>query len=383
MRMGGIMKARDVLDRTDLQGSSPPGLFVGRYGYPKVLAGPMVPPTLGDTSVMARPESWYRMSIKDFVDMMSSLVRGVYPVRVDKTDESGRFMDDIHDLVLSSSSAYTEVTFSRPIQNRMTFSSDVQPFGPIGPVSDLDVSASSTNVRVERAFEDTGLKAVDAMWELYSTGEPVQVIQRALSAGMLGTQKKRKLVPTRWSITAVDDVLAKRMMDDATSLPELGEYRLHCSRSMGNLYAALLIPGRWSYEMIELFHEGSVWNTWGGELSVGADAEGPEGRTTYAAIGGCYYAGRLAVLEHLKSIKKLATAVIVREALPSYLLPVGVWTVRQGVRDALARPPTEFGSLDAAISGLSELVRAPISLITRRSRILRFLRTQTRITSYI
>jgi hypothetical protein len=383
MRMGAVLKAKHVLNKTDLQGSSPPGLFVGRYGYPKVLVGPMVPPTLGDTSIMARPESWYHMPMEDFVDMMSSLVRGVYPIRVDRMEEAGRFIDDVHDLVLSSSSAYTELTFSRPIQNRMTFNSDAQPFGPIGPVSDLNVSAGPTDPAVERAFEDTSLRAVDAMWEMYSAGRPVQVIQRALSAGMLGTQKKRRLVPTRWSITAVDDVLAKRMMDAVATFPELGEYRLHYSRSMGNLYVVLLVPGKWSYEMIEVFHQGSVWNTWGGELSIGGDAEGPEGRTTYAVIGGCYYAGRLAVLEHLKSIKRLAKAVVIREALPSYVLPVGVWTVRQGVRDALMQPPAKSSSLEEAISRLSGLLRAPVPTVLQRSKLVRLLRTQTRITSYL
>jgi len=382
MRVGGFMKVKDVLDRSDLQGSSPPGVFVGRYGYPKVFVGPMVPPTVGDTSIMASPESWYHMPIGNFVEMMSSLVRGVHPVRVDRIAEAGRFMDDIHDLVLSSSSAYTEVEFSSPIRGRMTFSSDVEPFGPSGPVSDFDVSVGSTNARVERAFEDTDLKAVDAMWTLYSSGEPVQVIQRALSAGMLGTEKKRRLVPTRWSITAVDDSLAKRTRETVATYPELGEYRLHHSRSMGNLYAVLLMPGPWSYEMIEVFHKGSIWNTWGDEIAMGGDSEGPEGRTTYASIGGCYYAGRLGALEHLESIHRNATVVIIREALPSYVLPVGVWTVRQGVRDALTHSPLKLGSLETAISELSSLLRGPAAAIMRSSKIIRGLRTQTRITSY-
>jgi len=383
MRISGLTKVSGVLDKFDLQGSSPPGVFVGRYGYPRVFVGPLVPPIAGNTSVMGSPELWYGMSINQFVDMMSSLVRGLYPVRVDRMSEGGRIIDSMHDLVLSSSSAYTEVVFSKPIRGGMSFISDVEPFGPTGRVASVAVSSGATNTRVERAFEDGDLKAVDAMWDLFRWGEPVQVIQRALSAGMLGIGKSRKLVPTRWSITAVDDVLAKRMMDSVSTLPELGEHRLYHSRSMGNLYAALLVPGRWSYETIEVFHKGSIWNTWGEELAIGGDYEGPKGRTTYAAIGGCYYAGRLAVLEHLKSIGRVATAVVVREALPSYVLPVGVWTVRQGVRDALDQTPVRFGSLEAAISGLSEILRAPIDAVIRKSGLLRRLLTQTKITDYI
>lgn len=115
---------------------------------------------------------------------------------------------------------------------------------------------------------------------------------------------------------------------------------------------------------------------------MGGDFEGTEGRTTYAAIGGCYYAGRLAALEHLESIRRNASVVIIREALPSYVLPVGVWTVRQGVRDALTRIPLKLASLEAAISELSGLLRGPAGTIMGSSRIIRGLKTQTRMTSY-
>ena len=41
-----------------ISGSSPPSVFVGSYGYPKVGVGPMVPPIHGDTSVFDIPEQW-------------------------------------------------------------------------------------------------------------------------------------------------------------------------------------------------------------------------------------------------------------------------------------------------------------------------------------
>jgi len=383
MRASGFAKVSEVINRSELHGSSPPSLFVGRYGYPKVYVGPLVPPKVGDTSVMASPESWYDMTMMEFVEMMSSLVRGMYRVRVDKIEEAGRFVDGMHDLVLSSSSAYTEALFSKPVRGSVTFVPDVQPFGPSGQLSGFAVAPAGTNLRIEGAFENGDLKAADAVWDLYASGERVQSIQRALSAGMLGLEKKRRLVPTRWSITAVDDILAKRMISAITSFPELAEYRLYCSRSMGNNYVVLLIPGKWSFELIEVFHRGSVWNTWGDELAIGGDFEGLEGRKTYAMIGGCYYAGRLAVLEHLRSERRLATAIVIREALPAYMLPVGVWTVRQGVRDALSRSPVKFGTLKDAISELSEILGASIDPVVGASKIIRHLTTRRKITEYL
>src|SRR5260370_8310106 len=39
-------------DLKSIAGSSPPGVFVGRFGYPKVSVGPMVPSISGDTEIL-------------------------------------------------------------------------------------------------------------------------------------------------------------------------------------------------------------------------------------------------------------------------------------------------------------------------------------------
>jgi len=43
-------KVKPLIDSTYLEGSSPPSVFVGRFNYPKVFVGPMIPPQHGDTS---------------------------------------------------------------------------------------------------------------------------------------------------------------------------------------------------------------------------------------------------------------------------------------------------------------------------------------------
>src|SRR5208337_4032297 len=50
-----------------ISGSSPPGVFVGRYGYPKVSIGPMVPPEFGDTTILDTPERWLGRPIETIV----------------------------------------------------------------------------------------------------------------------------------------------------------------------------------------------------------------------------------------------------------------------------------------------------------------------------
>ena len=60
-----------MIDAKDLAGSSPPSVFVGRYGYPKVDIGPLLPPEFGDTAVMDRPEMWVGKSIDEIVETAS------------------------------------------------------------------------------------------------------------------------------------------------------------------------------------------------------------------------------------------------------------------------------------------------------------------------
>ena len=50
-----------------------------------------------------------------------------------------------------------------------------------------------------------------------------------------------------------------------------------------------MIPAQWSYESMEAWYPGTVWNPAGTNISIFSDWEGNNGRTTYAAIGGCYY----------------------------------------------------------------------------------------------
>ena len=69
-----------------VSGSSPPSVFVGAYGYPKVQVGPMVPPIHGDTSVLDTPELWLGKSLEDIVNYRLSLVRGVQSVPVSETE---------------------------------------------------------------------------------------------------------------------------------------------------------------------------------------------------------------------------------------------------------------------------------------------------------
>src|SRR2546427_2804384 len=76
-------EGRKDLRTTNLFGASPPSAFVGSWGYPKVLVGPLVPPVRDeDTSFLDASESWLGYDLAEILRFRLSLVRGKAPRRV-------------------------------------------------------------------------------------------------------------------------------------------------------------------------------------------------------------------------------------------------------------------------------------------------------------
>ena len=100
------------------------------------------------------------------------------------------------------------------------------------------------------------------------------------------------------------------------------------------------------------------------------DHEGFEGRTTYASIGGCYYAARLAIGESLERERRQAATVILRETHPGYIMPVGVWNVREHVRAALRQPPRLFSSMKETVDHLRTRLDIPMERYVGMSEVL-------------
>ena len=329
VRANFYLKTMPLIDGLDVDGASPPSVFIGRIGYPYVYAGPMVPPLHEDTSLMDIPELWFGKSMDEIVGFRSMLVRGMHRVNVWRFEEAGRIMDQTRELALSVDSVDVELALMKPPRRSFILDDDVQPFGPSAPVRDLRVGNARWDHQIEKAYYDTDLKAVDAVKGLYSNSVMVTKIQRAFSVGAFGLEQNRRLVPTRWSITAVDDILSKDMRKKVKTYPEINECRVYESRYLDNIFEVLMLPQAWSYEAMEAWYPGTIWNPSGKSVMIYGDWEGFEGRTTYASIGGCYYAARLAVCELLEKERRQATVIVLREAHPGYIMPVGVWQVRE------------------------------------------------------
>jgi len=351
LKFYSLIKVKKLVNTEQVIGSSPPGVFVGRIGYPYVYAGPLVPPIVGDTSILDAPEEWVGKTVDEIVDFRTKLIRSKFRVNVKKPDKAGKYIDKTLELALSSSSVDTEVTFRKKPSGRILLDDEVQPMGPSAILRDIKVNNVKADPHIERAYSDWDLKAEEALTDIYGRNVPVSKIQRAFSIGAFGLKKDRRIVPTRWSITAVDSIISRRLIEDQIKYKnQLNDYRVHEFSYLGNRFVVILLPSSWSYEWIEAWYPGTAWNPEDQSIAMGGDWEGYKGRITYASIGGCYYAVRLAAAEHLASQGRQAGVVAMREIHPGFITPLGVWINRECVREALRRDAKMFNTLEEALN---------------------------------
>lgn len=376
-------KSMPLLDFKDIEGTSPPAVFVGRYGYPKVDIGPLVPPEFGDTSIMDIPEMWVGHSIDDIVDYRFRLVRGKYRIDATNFKEGGRIVDQVQELALTERPVDVEANFSQKPRGRVILDDEIQPFGPSARMEKFTKGNGRFEKYLERSFYDTDMLSRDAVITAYRNGTLISEIQKAFSVGTMGVEKNRRFVPTRWSITAVDDMIGKDLLKTTKYNNTIDEFRIYEWHELDNRWCILMMPCTWRFELIEAWYPNTTWNPAGRDIEMISDCEFFDGRTEYAHIGGCYYASRMAVNELLQEQRRTAGVIIFREAHPGYVMPVGVWNVRENVRAALKTRPFKFDTLEKAMCHIDSVMDIPRPIWLRYSAILRDYMTQRRIDDYL
>jgi hypothetical protein len=196
-------------------------------------------------------------------------------------------------------------------------------------------------------------------------------------------EKNRVLVPTRYSITAVDDIISKSILKSVKTFPIINEYRIYELNEFDNRWVVLMIPSYWSYELIEAWYPKTTWNPFGGQISIFSDAEGFKGRRDYPEIGGCYFASRLAVSETLESEKRQAAVVVMRESHPGYIMPLGVWLVRESVRKALKGNAEKFADMKSALGYMATKFDIPIDTWIKNSAVLKNVFYQKTLNNFV
>ena len=335
----------NLFSSDSISGTSPPSVFIGSYNYPKVFVGPMVPPVHGDTSLLDSPEQWSGKSLEDIVNFRLSLVRGIQKTSVDNVD--GKYIENLQEIIMSSKPLDSDLIFTKSPSQNILLDGESAPFGPIGEIKSAKFSGTTPVQSIEKIYYDKDLNAQDAVVNLYNSGIEISKIQKCFSIGMLG--KKRKLVPTRWSITATDDIICKYLTDDVLNYSLIDSCKVFSYAHLGNIFAIVLFPHRWVYEMIESWYSNGV-------MGFGSDYEDARGIDHPPAIAGAYFAAKLGVLEYLHKKKIQAGVVILREIRPEYAIPVGVWQVREGIRKAMLQNPVIADNFDHALNLASNMM---------------------------
>jgi DNA repair protein NreA len=366
-----------------LSGATPPSVFVGRYGYPKVKAGPMIPPIHGDTTILDKPEMWLGKSLEEIVNYRLSLVRGVSTVNVHNISE--KYVESLQEVAMTNKSVESEATFEKvPItdleqEKDLGLDTDSVSFGPVAPLKSFKTSSSiSVDQRIEDVYYDKDLSAAQGIVNLYQDGVEISSIHRVLSIGMLGLQKNRRLVPTRWSISATDDVISADLIKKIETFSTIDLFKVYKYAHMGNYYSIILIPDEiWSFEMQEAWYDNNS-----GNMQVGVDFENANGLDHYPSIAGAYFAARLSVAEYLFKAKRKAAALVLREIHSEYVMPVGVWQVREGMRRAFEGQAEQIENFEEALSFACISLSLSKTEWKRKSKMYRSKREQLRITDF-
>ncbi len=359
-----MLPAAQASSVVEMVGPSPPSLFVGRHGYPDVRAGLTASLTPDDSAdSFGDPAELFGRPLEEVAARHANLVTGGRKMRVSSAVCPDLVLEATQLIAKASSSVDVELDFARPVAigGNPTFDTMSTPLGPSGEVLRAEVVGhANVSRKIDSITGETDVLASDAMGELVESGTGEAQISRMLSSGLLGRAKSRKLVPTRWGITATDDTLGKRLWESVRDLPSLDKVLVFEAIYLDNRFHVVLTPGTWAFHMMEAWTGGSLWSDGG---SVLGDWEEGCPRTNYASrVTGAYYSARLGVLEYLESIGRSGACLVWRDIGPGYWAPVGVWLIRETVRDALKGKGRKFDSVDEAVRFISNRVSSPEEL---------------------
>ncbi len=353
-----------VRNQSHVSGESPSIFVGGRNNYPNVSTGILSPITdIDEPENFATSSKWYNQgfNLENVLQRRTGLMDSRHQSDTNVHDVWDGFVGVQREVAIARDPVGVELGLGRTPALDFSVDEITSPKGPQVTATSAELTENPTVSRaVQKTLEDDDWKATGAMKYLYEKGFDVYDINQILSAGALGESDSRKLVPTRWSITAVDDTIGQHIRENITSNPSIDETRVYRNQYMGNNYWVIMTPGSWEFELVELKASGSVWNPQEDSTYMASAYEGFDGRTQYVdETSGAYYASRLGVLEQLDSMGRQAKVLVLREVTDEYWAPAGVWQVRESVRNAY---DSEYGTAETFHKALSAVqTQLPVS----------------------
>ena len=378
LRSLAYFRSKTVVQSESFFGSSP-APFVGRFGYPNIHVGVLTPPEINESWLHDAPKFWSAQdfAIPQIVDLRSALVNSRFKAHV---KEKSKWLELSQEVGMASKPVDLEVVLTKKPMFRITTDIHAAPMGPSAELKKAQITSNpKINTKVDKVVSDTDLLAKDAMEYLYSKGFDELFLNKLLSVGTLGVN--RKLVPTRWSITATDDIIGKQVLESVKQFPE-ANYTAYYGSYLGNHYLMLFFSTTWSYELFENYLPALP------KWQYSTDYEPFEGRKNYAenTVGG-YYTVRLSLAEKMNELKRQAGVLALRFIDDNYTMPLGVWVTREAARKALSSKPIEFASKELLLKYAHSFVKKKfgfnLDMLLPTSRLLKNLERQSKLSNFL
>ncbi len=363
--------------KQEYQGSSP-NIFVGRADYPNVRVGVLSTEFYNHND---EPKLWSKTnySINKIIDLRTQLIDSF-----SKTYKlNGSFFQSIQEIAMAKKPTDVEVKLDKKPDFKLSFNQDVAPFGPSVGLERFKVTENpKIPTAVEKVYSDYDFKANDALSYLSKKGFDEYYLTKLLSAATLGRKTSRKVVPTRWAITATDSNLGNQILKEIQDFETLESFSFYFGGHYGNYYICLLMPGVFRYELFEIVANGK-----GKSLDYVTDYESSFGRKDYADItAGGYYAARLSAVRKLKQIKRRASVLLLRFITDEYWAPLGVWVVREAVKKSFDSNPLRFSSLNLMLDYAVKFTKMKFGLeiepLILKSKLIKEIRSQKKLSDF-
>jgi len=384
-------KFKDLKKISQFDSVSPPSVFIGsKLRYPEMNVGILSPlQREEDAWIYDDAKYWANndFQISDVINLRESLLNSRFKTRATDVRNTNKFLDIAKEIATASKPVDIEIKLKKEISVDRKKDKITMPSALGAPLEKARITSNvSVHQKVDKVMNDE-IKSSEALKMLYKFNFNEYTLSKILSVGVLGLKKDKRLVPTRWSITATDDTLGKNLIENIKTFKWIENYELFFGEFLGNQYLIMLFPNVWSYELFELYYPGSSWNP-STEIKASTDFEFYKGRKDYASnCAGGYYASRLPILEYLNLIKRQASVLVIRLETPTYWAALGVWVVRESVRKALARARMNFDSRDELIESVKKIAKIKYDFdcqfIFNKSKLLENIKTQKKLEEWI
>lgn len=340
-------------------------VFVGHNFYPNIYIGPLAAIDSENIEIVDSPQEWFGKPYGEIIRFRSLVLRSKYRENI---FSRSKFVEQNQELALAKKPTDVELEFKKKPKVSFEFSDITQPMGPSGTLEKFRITENPKIPRKTERIVNDELKAEEASFLLYRQGANVYRVSTILSSGILGLEDNRKLVPTKWSITATDDLIFRKLVSKVRECEQINEYLVFSSEYLDNHFEFLLMPGNWEFENFEAWSPGSTWSFNLKKTEILEEYEPFQGRKAYANLqAGGYYASRLAVIEYLHRIKRQARVIGFREIHEGYTIPLGVWLVRETARKAFLSKPLKFHSLSEALKHIDSRLKTNVNEYVKKS----------------